>query len=341
MENASSRRDFLAGVLGAVALGSLPAGAQTSAGAKTKPNKIDVHHHYLPPQHVQKILAQRQGGAPPKWTPELSLEQLEMNGVATAMMSIVQPGIWTGNAEDSRSLCRYCNDYGAQLVKDHPGRFGLFGPLPLPDTEGSLREIEYLFDTLKADGVGLLTQYDGKYPGDPAFAPVFEELNRRQAIVYFHPTNPDCCAALVKGVTVGTIEFATDTSRAIASLMFSGTTTKFPNIRFIFSHGGGTVPFLLSRFEQLAKDRKDPFLPGGALPELRRFYYEIAQANHPGALAALLKMAPISQVLFGSDYPFRQVSDAVEGVAKYDFTKAQRQAIERDNAVRLLPRLKT
>jgi len=261
-----------------------------------------VHHHYLPPELLKAILALREGGPPPTWTPELSLEQLEKNGVTTAMVSIVQPGIWNGNVQQSRSLCRYCNDYGAQLVKDHPGRFGLFGPLPLPDTEGSLREIEYLFDTLKADGIGLLTQYDGKYPGDPAFTPVFEELDRRRAIVYIHPTNPMCCMGLVKGVTVGTIEFATDTSRCIASLLFSGTAAKFPNIRFIFSHGGGTVPFLISRFEELAKTNKN-IMPNGAVPELRKFYYEIAQANHAGALDALLRMAPVSQVLFGSDYP--------------------------------------
>lgn len=339
MGNSSSRRDFLAGVLGAAALTSLQAVAQGPGATKAKRNRIDVHHHYLPPQAARKIF--RDGTAPPKWTAELSLEQLDMNGVATAMVSIVQPGVWTGKADDSRSLCRDCNDYGAQLVKDHPGRFGLFAPLPLPDTEGSLREIEYVFDTLKADGIGLVTQYDGKYPGDPSFAPVFEELNRRQAIVYFHPTNPQCCVGLVKGVTPATIEFATDTTRTIASLLFSGTAAKFPNIRFIFSHGGGTAPFLVGRFEQLAKDRKDPFMPGGATPELRKFYYEVAQANHPGALDALLRMAPISQVLFGSDYPFRQISDVVEGVAQYNFTKAQRQAIERDNAVRLMPRLKT
>ncbi len=332
MPDATSRREFISGGLGLLAASSV-------VGQTSRPYRIDVHHHFLPPRQAQQISASRQT-APPKWTVELSLDQMDRNGIATSMMSIVQPGSWTGKVEESRSLTRGCNDYAAQVVKDHPGRFGLFAPLPLPDTEGSLREIEYVFDTLKADGIGLMTEYDGKYPGDPAFAPVFEELNRRRAIVYIHPTNPQCCGVLVPGVSISTIEFAADTSRAIASILFSGTAAKFPNIRFIFSHGGGAVPFLVSRFEQVAKERKDS-MPNGAVPELRKFYYELAQANHTGALKALLQMAPIEQVLLGSDYPYRQVADVVEGVRNYEFTDAQRQAIERDNAVRMIPRLKS
>jgi predicted TIM-barrel fold metal-dependent hydrolase len=344
MEDLFTRRRLMASGLkgfgatvGAAAMGRLPVMAQ-SAGAA--PHRIDVHHHFLPPKHLERIRALRESSRPPQWSPELSLEQMEKNGVATAISSIVQPGIWFGDVAESRGLARYCNEYGARLAKDHPGRFGLFACLPLPDIEGSLREIEYAFDTLKADGIGLLTQHDGKYLGEPVFAPVYEELNRRKALLYVHPTQPACCMGLVKGVTVSTIEYATDSTRTIASLLFSGTATRFPEIRFIFSHGGGTVPFLIGRFERLADERKDAFLPHGATPELRKFYYEVAQANHAGALDALLRLVPLSNVLFGSDYPFRPVSESVEGVVKYPFSSAQRRAIERDNAVRLMPQLK-
>lgn len=334
MENMLSRRGFLA--CGAAAALAQAQGAQTSP---VKLSKIDVHHHFLPPRHLERILALRESGRPPQWSPELSLDQMDRNGVATAVVSIVQPGIWFGNNEEARGLARLCNEYGARMAKDHPGRFGLFAALPLPDIEGSLREIEYALDTLHADGIGLLTQHDGKYLGDPAFAAVFDELNRRKAVVYVHPTQPNCCMGLVKGVTVSTIEYATDSTRTIASVLFSGTAARCPDIRFIFSHGGGTLPFLLGRFERLAADRKDSFLPQGARPELRKFYYEVAQANHAGALDALLEMAPVSNVLYGSDYPFRPVSEVTEGVARYHFTAAQRRAIERDNAVRMMPRL--
>jgi 6-methylsalicylate decarboxylase len=303
-------------------------------------HRIDFHHHFLPPRHVERITAQRESGRPPQWSPGMSLEEMDRHGVATAIVSLVQPGIWLGEVEASRRLARECNEFGTAMAKDHPGRFGLFAAIPLPDTDGSLREIEYALDVLKADGIGLMTQFDGKYLGDPAFTPVMEELNRRKAVVYIHPTQPACCVGLVPGVTVSTIEYATDSSRTLASLLFSGTAARFADIRFLFSHGGGTVPFLLGRFERLAEERKAPWMPHGAAPELRKFYYEIAQAHHAGALAALLKMVPISQVLFGSDYPLRPVSEAVSGVAAYTFTADELRAIEYENAVRLLPRLK-
>jgi predicted TIM-barrel fold metal-dependent hydrolase len=329
MQNLLTRRDFLAASVA----------ASLASAQSAKPHKVDVHHHFIPPRHLERMLALRESGRPPQWSPEFSLEQMDMNGVATSVVSIVQPGIWFGNNEEARGLARMCNEYGTQMAKSHPGRFGLFASIPLPDIEGSLREIEYAFDTLHADGIGLLTQHDGKYLGDPAFAPVFDELNRRKAVVYVHPTQPNCCMGLVKGVTVSTIEYATDSTRTIASLLFGGVAARCPDIRFIFSHGGGTLPFLIGRFERLASERKDPFLPHGAAPELRKFYYEIAQANHPGAFAALLQLAPASNVLYGSDYPFRPVSEVTAGVAQYKFTAAQRRAIERDNAVRILPRL--
>jgi predicted TIM-barrel fold metal-dependent hydrolase len=321
-----NRRHFLAAGLSASGL----------LAQSRKAYKIDVHHHFVPPKHAERIAQLREMGRTPAWTPEMSLDQMEKNAVEKSMISIVQPGVWFGDNQQARGLARACNEYGAQMAKDHPGRFGLFAALPLPDVDGSLREIAYAFDTLKAEGIGVLTQHDGKYLGDEAFAPVWQELNRRKAIVYVHPTQPVCCTGLVKNVTVGTIEFATDSSRTIASIMFSGTAAKFPDMKWIFSHGGGTMPFLLSRFERLAADRKDPFMPGGPLPQLKKFYYELAQANHPGALDALLRIAPVSNVLYGSDYPFRPVSEVTEGVNQYTFTKAQRQAIERDNALRLL-----
>ncbi len=271
----------------------------------------------------------------------MSIEEMDKNGIATSITSLVQPGVWLGSIENSRRLARDCNEYGAKMVADHRGRFGFFAAIPLPDTEGSLREIAYGMDTLKADGIGLMTSFDDKYLGDKAFEPVYQELNRRQAIVYVHPTQPKCCTGLVPGVTVSTIEYATDSTRTIASLMYSGAAARFPNIRFIFSHGGGTVPFLLGRFERLAIERKDPWLKDGAAPQLKKFYYEIAQANHPGALSALMELVPLSNVLFGTDYPLRPASEAVEGLTGYKpFNDAQRRAINRENAERLVPRLK-
>jgi 6-methylsalicylate decarboxylase len=283
----------------------------------------------------------RVNGPAPKWTVELSFADMEKAGVAKSVLSLMPPGVWFGDPAAASKLARECNDFGALLVRDHPGRFGLFAALPLPDTEGSLREIEYALDVLKADGIGLFTSYGDKYLGDPAFVPVFEELNRRKAVVYTHPIIPVCCTGLIKGVSNGTIEFATDTTRTIASLIFGagGTAFRCPDIKFIWSHSGGTLPFLIGRFirEQLVK--KDPRMPDGPVPIVRRYFYEIAQGNEPGQFAALLKLVPISQLMFGSDFPFREAIEAARGLEAYGFSAADRVSIDRQTALRLLPRL--
>jgi predicted TIM-barrel fold metal-dependent hydrolase len=335
----SSRRGFFAQAIGAataVATGLVP----LESPAQAKPHRIDVHHHFAPTFH-RDALGSRRGLAWPNWSPAMSIEDMDRNGITTAILSVVQPGTWFGNAEESRRLSRRLNDYGATLVRDHPGRHGLFACIAPPDVEGSLKEIEYGLDTLKAEGIALLTSYGPTYLGDPSFAPVYAELNRRRALVYVHPTTPNCCRDLVPGIPPGSIEYATDTTRTIAHLVFSGTVIRFPDIRWIFSHSGGTLPFLTGRFIRLANERKPADLPNGPLPEFRKFHYEIAQGNTPGQLAALLKLVPLSQVMFGTDFPFRPGSEAVEGLANYGFPAADLAAIESDNAKKLLPPLKT
>ena len=337
---AVSRRSFLSGgtaALGTAGFLATPAAAQ----APTKPRRIDVHHHIIPPVQAEAIVRNR-GGNPVKWSVSMSLEDMDKAGVATSITSVQNPGVWFGKVdEEARKLARACNEYAAKLEQDHPGRFRSFAVIPLPDTEGSLREIEYALDVLKAEGVALWTVYSGKYLGDPAFVPVFEELNRRKAVVYTHPTTPDCCGSLVKGVPVSTLEYNHDTTRTIASLVFGEgkTALRFPDIKFIWSHSGGTLPFLTSRFEELAGRRKQEF-PNGAVPIFRRFYYEVAQGNTPGMLAALFHMVPMSQVMFGSDFPYREAMEAVQGLANYKLSEADLRTIESENAYKMFPRLK-
>ena len=334
------RRQFLACTMASLAASRVRLAAQP--GAAVRP--IDVHHHFAPPSWVSEVRGRPLlQPANTTWTPEKSIEDMDRGGVAAAIVSITNPGLWFGDAAATKRLARACNDYGAKLVRDHPTRFGLFAEVPLPDVDATLQEIAYAYDTLKADGVGLMTSYGDVWLGNPAFRPVMEELNRRNAIVHVHPTAANCCRNLsyAPGVGPGSMEYGTDTTRAITGVAFSGDAARFPNIRFIWSHAGGTAPFLAGRIDGASNNAKDR-LPRGFIYELKRFYYDLAGAANKGAIASLLQLVPPAQVLFGTDFPPGANSlDTVRTLAEIGmFSAADLRAIERENAVKLFPRLR-
>ena len=310
-----------------------------------EPHRIDVHHHILPPDYVATVGDDRIGplilaGRTPEWTPAMSVEAMDRNGIATAITSISAPGLWFGDTGESVRLARICNDYAASIRSDHPGRFGVFACLPLPDVDASLAEIAYALDTLKADGIGLLTSYGDRYPGDAAFQPVFDELNRRRAVVYFHPTNAPCSQCL-PGIPAATLDFPFDTTRAVVSLLYSGAFARCRDIRFIFSHAGGTVPFLAERIARLgARPGFKEMVPNGVLPELERLYYDTALSANWLAFRSLLELVTPDKVLFGSDYPFAPeatMTATVRGLIELGLDSDVLQGIERDNALALFP----
>lgn len=305
------------------------------------PHRIDVHHHFFPPEYVAETgRALTSQSVIRDWTPAGSLQDMDQGGVAKSITSVTTPGVWVGNVTRSRHLARLCNEYAARLVQDYPGRYGFWAALPLPDAEGSLRELEYALDVLHADGIGLITSYEDKWLGDPIFDPVFEELNRRGAVVYTHPTAAFCCQNLLPDVNDSMIEFGTDTTRAIARMLFSGAAARFPDVRLIFSHGGGTMPFLYERFLRAgAAPSLSDRLPNGLLHEIQRFYYDTAQASHPTTLASLTRLIPVSQILFGTDAPYRRASEYPPLLAQWAFSESDMRAIEYENALRLLPHL--
>jgi predicted TIM-barrel fold metal-dependent hydrolase len=331
-------------VLGGLAAG-LPLAASRAAGdaLDPAPRRVDVHHHFFPPGYLERF-PEVVGGKPSPlmtgWSAQQVLDHMDKSGVATAIASISPWGQHFKDAAQAADTARLCNDYAAQMSRDHPGRFGLFAAMPLPDPDATLKEIAYALDTLKADGVGLMTSYGGKWPGDPEFAPVFQELDRRRAVVYFHPNTPQCCGGLVPDSTPAMLEWPYDTGRAVVSLLLGGALAKYRNIKWIFSHAGGPVPALAGRIVNMTRNRKDlaTIAPNGVMNELTRLHYDTANAAFPATMAGLLKFVPVSQVVFGSDYPYYSLEENVANLAEIPLTVAERQAIDRGNASRLMPR---
>ena len=340
------RRQFLTSAVASLGLAATASARRLPAGVQPAParaGRIDIHHHFAPPAWIAEVKGRPMlQPANTNWTPGRSIEDMDRGGVAAAVVSITNPGLWFGDAAVTRRLARACNDYGAKLVQDHPKRFGLFASMPLPDVDATLAEIAYAYDTLKADGIGLLTSYGDTWLGNAAYRPVMEELNRRRAVVHVHPTAANCCRNLdyAPGVGPGSMEYGTDTTRAIMGVTFSGDAARFPNIRFIWSHAGGTAPFLAGRIDGASNNAKDR-LPNGFMSELKKFYYDLAGAANKGAIASLLQLVTSAQVLFGTDFPPGATSlEVAKTLATIGlFNESDLRAIERDNAVRLLPRL--
>jgi len=274
------------------------------------------------------------------WTPEQALAAMDKNGVATAVLSLSVSAFWYGDRQAAVRMARRVNEYAADLVRSHTGRFGLFAIIPLPDTVASLREIEYAYGVLNANGIGLATSYDDKWLGHPDYQPVFEELNRRKSVVFVHPTTPLCCRTLLPDVSPILIETPQDTARAVTNLLFTGTFAKFRDIRFIFTHAGGNVPMLLGRMHQYGPKNIAEKAPNGIEYELMRHYYDIAGTAYRPAIAALTSLVPTTQILFGSDNPFVPLADTAEGVMQLDFSADDLRQIGHENALALLPPLK-
>jgi 6-methylsalicylate decarboxylase len=336
------RRTAIGGILGALGLASVPGPLRLIAQSQAaRPHRVDIHHHFAPPAWVTAVKGRPLlQPANTTWTPAKSIEDMDRGGVATAMVSITNPGLWFGDAPMTRTLARACNDYGARLVQDHPRRFGLFAAMPMPDVDATLAEIAYAYDTLRVDGIGLFTSYGDTWLGNAKFQPVMAELNRRNAVVHVHPTAANCCRNLEYGVAPGSIEYGTDTTRAIIGVAFSGDARRYPNIRWIWSHAGGTAPFLAGRIEGASRNAADR-LPDGFTAVIKRFHYDLAGATNKGAVASLLQLVTPSQVLFGTDFPpgGTAAEYAKDLAALGMFDAAGIRAVERENAVKLLPRL--
>ena len=305
----------------------------------TNSYRIDVHHHILPPKYLTSLKSigiTTAGNVPfPKWDLDGTLEVMDQLGIQTAMTSISSPGIYFGDTEFSQELSRQCNEFSAELIKKHSQRFGAFAVLPLPNINASIEELKYSLDELNLDGVGLLSSINGYYLGDPDFNELYSELNKRNGVVCIHPNAPPEDKIPKKDARAAVLEFVFDTTRAVANLLYNSVLKNYPNIRFIVPHAGGTVPYLAWRITM--GNRR-------AIEQLKNLYYDTALSATPYTLHALQELVPISQILFGSDYPFlpkQMIKSMIKGLEDYDgFNERDRKFIEKENALSLFPRLK-
>jgi len=344
----TSRRQILGGLAAASAASLLPTEALFAQAAPAH-NIIDTHHHFYPPDY--RAASDEWNGTrhiPPiplitSWTPEQSLAEMDKGGIQLSVVSLPStPGLWFDKGPDMAvKMSRLCNDYAATMVQKYPKRFAFWASLPMLDIDASLKEVAHALDDLKADGIGLQTNYGDKWPGDPVYAPVFEELNRRHAVVYFHPLVAACCGRIADAApNPAVLEVPFDTVRAITSLLMTGSLAKYRNIKWVWSHGGGAMPMLSGRLNQFVKDdpKKANYAPNGVYAELEKLYYDTANAVWKPTWNSTRSLVPISQIVFGTDYPYFFV-DQVPELQKRGLSPKDLQAVYSGNAKKILPRL--
>ncbi len=314
------------------------------------PSRIDIHHHFLPTCYLKWLSSKglvegsgRKGGFP-EWSPELALEVMDHEGIETAIVSISTPGVCLSTDPstfpDACAAARMVNKEGAKLLSENPNRFGFFATLPMPDVDGSIKEACHALDHLGASGVILMANTCGRYVGDPGDEPLFEELNRRKAVVFIHPSELEGPA--IPDVPPYATDFLLDTSRAAYRLVANRFMQRFPDLKIILAHAGGFVPYAAYRMAGSVN-----FQTGRPLHEILSdfgsFYFDTALSSSPASLPSLTAFAKPDRILFGSDWPFVPASGVSFFTGMLDQYKglddSSHDALNAGNAEKILPRV--
>jgi len=273
---------------------------------------VDVHAHFLTDHYVQ---AAKDAGHPhpdggpgwPTWSAARHVELMDQWGIATSILSISSPGVWFGDPAATSALARHVNDAGAEVRRAHPSRFGHFASLPLPDVDAALKELEYAIDQLGSDGVTTETNIDSIYLGDPRYQPLLAELDRRRTPVFVHPASPPGYQAVSLGRPRAMLEFIFDSTRTVSDLVFNGRLQRYPDIPWIFTHGGGTLPLLTQRMELFRSvvpvdGTTGAVGPAVPVPDQGRLWFDMAGTPFPYQIPALTTAFGRERLLYGSDY---------------------------------------
>jgi 6-methylsalicylate decarboxylase len=288
---------------------------------------IDVHHHVVLPEYEEALV--RSGAIDPSRPlrknskPQAALDSMSELGIDAAVLNPLSvAGVHHGNDANARYLSDATNEALARFASFAPTRLGFFATLPLPDVDGALRQMAYALDTLHADGLIFLSNQNGSYIGDPAFEPLYAEMDRRGVIAFVHPASPAYVPTLRLNLWPAYIEYPFETTRVAANLIYNGIMARYPRIKWLLAHAGGALPYLSVRLRLMEEsDKNQPSfierVPDGVAPYLRRFYFDIAIAGGPAPMAALTEVADPSHILYGSDWPYLErkfVSDQLESV---------------------------
>ncbi|HET9103922.1 MAG TPA: amidohydrolase family protein [Solirubrobacteraceae bacterium] len=303
--------------------------------------RVDTHVH-LVPEGYRAIHDQRELSPMPlpPWDPDMTAAFMDRHRIDAAVMSLAPPGVWFGDAGLAAELARIVNEATAELVRSAPGRYAGLAVLPLPDVDAALAELAYALDVLGLDGVALLSNTGGVYPGDPRVAPVWSELDRRGAYVLLHPAAPAAGPALPEH-PIWLYEFPFDTTRAVINLIYSGTLEGDGGLRLQIAHLGGTAPFLAHRIASLAvrEPEKAAAAPSGPLPALARCWFDTGLSNHRTAISATADLVPFERIVFGTDWPYAALAESGDPTPELDYLGERRAQLEAENARALVPRL--
>jgi predicted TIM-barrel fold metal-dependent hydrolase len=303
--------------------------------------RVDTHVHLVPDDYRAVLDERSLSQLPlPPWSREITEEFMDRYAIDAAVMSLGPPGIWFGDAGLAAELARMVNEATAALVGSAPDRFAGLAVLPVPDVDAALTELVHALDVLKLDGVALLSNVDGIYPGDERLEPVWTELDRRGAYVFLHPAAPPVPPALPQH-PIWLYEFPFDTTRAVASLIYSGTLERADGLRLQLAHLGGTAPFLAHRIASLAarEPGQASAAPSGALAALAKCWYDTGLSNHATAIEATAAVVPFERIVFGSDWPYAALLEPGDFAPELNALGDRRALLDAGNAAALVPRL--
>lgn len=307
---------------------------------------IDVHSHAILP--FGRGAPVGAGNAQPEWSVEMALDYMEEYDIAACVLSVPDAANHATGAE-AREIARRINETLAGIVAEHPSWFGALASLPGRDPEGAVAEVRHALDVLGMDGIATSTSIDDSYLGEPQFDPWLQEIDRRGATLFVHPSISGPGQTLLVGLNASVIEYMFETTRMVVNMVVTGAKRRFANIEVISTHAGGTIPFLINRLQTLEHTfgvgpGRLELSPDEVRAGVASFHYDLSAATSEAQLGALCKLVPVSRMLMGLDLPFMPRTSFALAIADLtgspSLDAADREKVSRGNAERLFPALK-